>query len=344
MSDGTSRPAESLPDDEASSCAISPAASEIMQTRPRLWEHRLFATVLVEECRKVAATPRRSFLPDGSNSERLDVVNSFRLVVQNSGKFGQLIKNVASVIDRDLVEALGPPGVPGDANKLVAAAHRVAELYRSTVELISIIELTEIDALIEDFADEMATQGRVVVETIEKWADQALDAFAAIDSGKYDALGAGANITLTMKWEYRQSYRLQESLKQVEALMTAIGNFVTEALAEHALSPNRGYLYLAINPSMDGLVKIGKTTRTPKDRIQELSSATGVPSPFILLFDIEVGDCAAAEAYVHRKLETLGYRISQSREFFRVPTSEAVKIMLESEGAFPPRRVSTSQS
>ena len=96
----------------------------------------------------------------------------------------------------------------------------------------------------------------------------------------------------------------------------------------------QGYLYLAVNPSMEGLVKIEKTMRSPKQRIQELSCATGVPSPFILLFDIAVADCAAAEAYVHRKMDGLGYRVSQSREFFRVPTSEAVRKMVESESLF----------
>ena len=85
---------------------------------------------------------------------------------------------------------------------------------------------------------------------------------------------------------------------------------------------------------MEGLVKIEKTMRSPKQRIQELSCATGVPSPFILLFDIAVADCAAAEAYVHRKMDGLGYRVSQSREFFRVPTSEAVRKMVESESLF----------
>ena len=45
-----------------------------------------------------------------------------------------------------------------------------------------------------------------------------------------------------------------------------------------------GYVYVLINPSMEGLVKIGMTTSTPEERVTELSSATGVPSKFILVY------------------------------------------------------------
>ena len=40
-----------------------------------------------------------------------------------------------------------------------------------------------------------------------------------------------------------------------------------------------GFVYALINPSMEGLVKVGKTKRDPKGRANELSGATGV-TPF----------------------------------------------------------------
>ena len=39
--------------------------------------------------------------------------------------------------------------------------------------------------------------------------------------------------------------------------------------------PEGGYIYLMVNPSMEGLVKIGKTSRNPVDRARELGAATG---------------------------------------------------------------------
>lgn len=37
-----------------------------------------------------------------------------------------------------------------------------------------------------------------------------------------------------------------------------------------------GLVYVLINPSMEGLIKVGKTTRNPKERADELSKVTGV--------------------------------------------------------------------
>ena len=89
-----------------------------------------------------------------------------------------------------------------------------------------------------------------------------------------------------------------------------------------------GYVYALINYSMPGLLKIGRTAKAPAERGQELSGATGVPTPFVLLFDIFVPDSATAEAYIHRALENAGFRHSQGREFFSVPPDLAIRLLL----------------
>jgi hypothetical protein len=43
-----------------------------------------------------------------------------------------------------------------------------------------------------------------------------------------------------------------------------------------------GYIYVLINQSMEGFIKVGKTARDPKERAKELSQATGVPTPFMV--------------------------------------------------------------
>jgi T5orf172 domain len=47
---------------------------------------------------------------------------------------------------------------------------------------------------------------------------------------------------------------------------------------------NPGYIYALINPSLEGLVKVGKTTTNPEKRANELSSVTGVPMQFIVAY------------------------------------------------------------
>ena len=60
-----------------------------------------------------------------------------------------------------------------------------------------------------------------------------------------------------------------------------------------------GYVYVMINPSLNGIVKIGKTQNSPDDRAKELSSATGVPTPFFVAYSSYFNDCSAAEIFVH---------------------------------------------
>lgn len=45
-----------------------------------------------------------------------------------------------------------------------------------------------------------------------------------------------------------------------------------------------GYIYILYNQTANGFVKIGKTQRNPEDRSKELSSATGVPTPFTVVY------------------------------------------------------------
>ena len=80
---------------------------------------------------------------------------------------------------------------------------------------------------------------------------------------------------------------------------------------------------------MNGLVKVGKTTRDPEERAAELSRSTGVPAPFIVGYQREVNDCTRAEEFVHTYLTNLGCRVNDNREFFRATLTTAIDAILE---------------
>ena len=90
-----------------------------------------------------------------------------------------------------------------------------------------------------------------------------------------------------------------------------------------------------VNPSIEGLVKIGKTTHEPEIRAKELSQATGVASPFYPAFSIRVSDCHAAEEYVHAILDHKGFRHTKNREFFQIPLRDAIEALMLVEKQFP---------
>jgi hypothetical protein len=86
-----------------------------------------------------------------------------------------------------------------------------------------------------------------------------------------------------------------------------------------------GFLYILANSAMPGLVKIGKTIRSPSERAAELSAATGLPTPFIVVYEQLFRDCSAAEAFVHTHLAAQGYRVADNREFFNAPVNDVVR-------------------
>ncbi|MHB1758471.1 MAG: GIY-YIG nuclease family protein [Leptospirillum sp.] len=94
----------------------------------------------------------------------------------------------------------------------------------------------------------------------------------------------------------------------------------------------KGYVYVLVNSSMPGLVKVGKTTKRPSERALELSGVTGIPTPFIVAFEQLFEDCDEAEDYIHAELERKGFREAQNREFFRAQTSDVVRIVMQTPG------------
>lgn len=93
-----------------------------------------------------------------------------------------------------------------------------------------------------------------------------------------------------------------------------------------------GYLYVLANSTMPGLVKVGKTTRSPAERALELSGVTGLPTAFIVVYEQLFSDCSAAEAFVHAYLERRGFRIADNREFFSAPVNEVVRAITLAPG------------
>ena len=85
----------------------------------------------------------------------------------------------------------------------------------------------------------------------------------------------------------------------------------------------KGWVYVLSNESLDGLVKIGFSTKDPKSRAKELSGDTGVPTPFIVEYEMLVEDPHSCEQRAHDLLDDK--RVNQRREFFRCSVNDAIE-------------------
>lgn len=112
------------------------------------------------------------------------------------------------------------------------------------------------------------------------------------------------------------------------------------------MKESSGYIYILANPSMPGLVKIGKTKRTPEERVKELSGATGVPTAFFIIYEKFFHDCDSAEICIHTTLESMGARLTTNREFFNTSTTVAINTVINTPETIwrPDTNPSTNQS
>ena len=94
------------------------------------------------------------------------------------------------------------------------------------------------------------------------------------------------------------------------------------------MNTKKGYVYILINPSLKGLLKIGQTKKDPEERAKEVSQGTGVPTPYIVAFKEEFNDCELAERMIHIMLEEEGCRVSKNREFFEAEISDIIRKIL----------------
>lgn len=86
-----------------------------------------------------------------------------------------------------------------------------------------------------------------------------------------------------------------------------------------------GWVYIASNASMSGLIKIGYTAREPHERLAELSSSTAVPTCFKLEYAEHVENCRAVEQAIHLHIGFL--RNVKEREFFRISPRRAIAVV-----------------
>jgi hypothetical protein len=81
---------------------------------------------------------------------------------------------------------------------------------------------------------------------------------------------------------------------------------------------NTGWLYVMRCPLMDDDVyKVGWSSRLPKIRAEELSTATGVPLAYIVVESWKTDNARQIETTAHQALAE--FRINPRREFFKAP-------------------------
>ena len=86
----------------------------------------------------------------------------------------------------------------------------------------------------------------------------------------------------------------------------------------------KGWIYIATNQSLIGIVKIGFSTKDPKIRISEFNNA-GLPYEHKLVYSALVENPYEVEKKVHSKLNS----IRENKEWFRCSLQQAIETIKE---------------
>lgn len=85
------------------------------------------------------------------------------------------------------------------------------------------------------------------------------------------------------------------------------------------------YIYVLVNKSVPNMVKIGMTTKTPDERAAQISAATGVPTPWLVVFQFGCYRSDLLEEEIHEYLSE--YRVNTHREMFAISSYAAQEII-----------------
>jgi len=87
------------------------------------------------------------------------------------------------------------------------------------------------------------------------------------------------------------------------------------------------WVYVLVNRHIPGVCKIGMTTTSVRQRVDEINSATGVITPWYPAFSFKCVNSRYLEQDIHRYLEERGCRLNPRREGFEIDSTTAIAVI-----------------
>lgn len=309
---------------------ISENAARIISQRPWSWEYRLYAQVLADEIQENLEKYSQN---NSLVYSEIEQVLAIAVPWWIEEKFTELTNLFDELLDfsKQIDDiAIKPSGHRRSELEIIELAKWLGEFHRTILIWIRLIKTTLTDSQYNDIVVGLTHIAIGMISDLEKSGPKILKEMDDVEGTLSDDETYTSNVAdLTIDFDQSVVFRLNLALSR-------LGNsFDSKSPVSH--TDDAGYIYLLTNPSMDGLVKLGKTKRLPKDRAKELSGPTGVPTPYKVIFEAYVSDHTKAERYVHDRLKSK--RVPTNKEFFKITPTEAIRIMLEAEEKFGFRKM-----
>jgi len=325
----------------------SAIVQRLVQDRPRFWEHSLTVELLKPQISEISKSLDEACAGMRFRKTRIMSLEEYLRWCQSQlGDLTRIMEIMRSVIEEGFLLAWGPPGKPGNAVEIKRAVERFVGAGQ---------------ALVEWEAERCSV---VPPEHVEKahdlmtgWAKEIFLSFRSMPIEMERLIGVPGDHEIPVRLRCPDFGPFREQLDRIldsgqcilsqeqtppAPTVVADDSPKVDRQPDTTMPPSGpggpeisrltgGFLYVLVNSAMPGLVKVGKTQRSPETRAQELSGGTGIPTPFVVVYNQWFKDCSAAEDFVHAYLEEMGYRLAENREFFSAPAKVAIEAIIQAK-------------
>lgn len=153
----------------------------IVIERPPFWEYLLFAHCLAQELSEVEAQKLDLHygVVLGTGEHLKEPAEIFDWMDRKIIQAERIVDTSKQLVNVALQEALGPPGSPGDAERIVYVSQRLAETYRHAVEWATETKRVSAPELFEKAISVLGTFLDDMIENIETFSKHVIKEFEA---------------------------------------------------------------------------------------------------------------------------------------------------------------------
>ena len=188
---------------------LSGEALRLAIDRPKAWEYRLFAACLRDEVCKRAARRRehKTGIALGF-TQYVPVAEYPRWVGNRLHEIERATDQLNLLFERELQQAFGSPGKPGDAREIVFVAAQIGAIYESTIEWAQSVRRHRFNSVFEKAVAAFAHFSDDLIEAVEAFGPRALaEIDAALACEAMDGEKKTVKLTLTMDLSNVDEYR-----------------------------------------------------------------------------------------------------------------------------------------
>jgi hypothetical protein len=148
---------------------LSARSLQLVLERPVGWEFRLFTSVLAEEIEKDQefSWDLKYGLKIGAVRPLDNVALMMQWVQQKLADIGGLVHSADRLMNQAIQEALGPPGVPGDAERIVYVSRRIARVRKELLAWSIEFNCADVQPECERLLSLISTSSKDVVDQLE---------------------------------------------------------------------------------------------------------------------------------------------------------------------------------